>query len=68
MFIFLQKDFRIQRMNKELPKKNKKKKVESVRPDDSCNCPVCVFTKSQAPGDPYDLTKCPRCAPKERQK
>jgi ssDNA-binding Zn-finger/Zn-ribbon topoisomerase 1 len=30
-------------------------------PGVDCNCPVCIFAKSQAPGQAYDLTECPRC-------
>lgn len=29
-------------------------------PGPDCDCPVCVFSKSQAPGDPYDLKGCPK--------
>ncbi len=31
-------------------------------PGVDCDCPVCVFAKSQAPGDPYDLKDCPKCS------
>lgn len=29
-------------------------------PGDDCHCPVCVFSKSHAPGDAYDLEQCPK--------
>ncbi len=41
--------------------KNKKSKRQiCVGPCGEYNCPVCVFTKSQAPGNPYDLKDCPK--------
>lgn len=46
-------------MNRDLPKK-KKDKHKASRPGKDCNCPVCVFSKSQAPGDSYDLKNCPK--------
>ncbi|MCK5616454.1 hypothetical protein KAR91_82085 [Candidatus Pacearchaeota archaeon] len=55
-------------MSQDLPAKKKKKKSKSVGPKDDCNCPVCVFTKSQAPGNPYDLTSCPRWASGKKKK
>jgi len=30
-------------------------------PGQDCNCPLCIFTKSQAPGQAYELADCPRC-------
>lgn len=30
-------------------------------PGADCDCPVCVFSKSHAPGDPYNLSGCPKC-------
>ena len=46
----------------------KKNKFKSIGPGDDCNCPVCVFTKSQAPGNPYDLTDCPKYTPRKKLK
>lgn len=40
--------------------KKKDKNKGFVGPSDECNCPVCVFTKSQAPGNPYDVKDCPK--------
>ena len=37
-----------------------------IGPCGEYNCSVCVFTKSQAPGNPYDLKDCPRYDPKKR--
>ena len=31
-----------------------------IGPCGEYDCPVCVFTKSQAPGNPYDLRDCPK--------
>lgn len=36
------------------------KRFISIGPSLDCNCPVCIFTQSQAPGQPYDLSKCPK--------
>ena len=39
-----------------------KKDIEtyiSSGPGKDCKCQVCVFNKSQAPGQPYDITECP---------
>ncbi len=47
-------------MKQDVQRVNKKKKSNSVGPGDACNCPVCIFAKSQAPGDPYDLKDCPK--------
>ncbi|OGX08513.1 MAG: hypothetical protein A2Y03_01810 [Omnitrophica WOR_2 bacterium GWF2_38_59] len=47
-------------MNQDTQKRNKKNKIKPIGPSDDCNCPVCVFTKSQAPGNPYDLKDCPK--------
>lgn len=35
-------------------------KRHSIGFDENCKCPVCLFTRSQAPGQPYDLKKCPK--------
>lgn len=45
-------------MNQDPKSNNKKKNLNSVGPGYDCNCPVCIFTKSQAPGNPYDLKDC----------
>jgi hypothetical protein len=61
------------------PKKPKRHTAESpsrpkmdhehyVGPDEFCNCPVCIFSKSQAPGNPYDLEQCPRYRASIRKK
>ena len=47
-------------MNQDSKEKNKKIESRLSGPGDDCNCPVCIFTKSQAPGNPYDLKDCPR--------
>ena len=47
-------------MSQDSQKKKKKNKFESSGPGDDCNCPVCIFSKSQAPGNPYDLKNCPK--------
>ena len=31
----------------------------SSGPGKECKCQVCIFSKSQAPGQPYDITQCP---------
>ncbi len=43
---------------REIPQENQKPDI-SCRPGVDCECQVCVFSKSQAPGQPYDITKCP---------
>ncbi len=47
-------------MNIDSRKTEKRKRQVSVGPCGEYNCPVCVFTKSQAPGNPYDLKDCPK--------
>jgi hypothetical protein len=49
-------------------KKNKKSKPQQPLhgPGDDCECPVCVFSKSQAPGDAYLLEKCPKWSSKKK--
>ncbi len=47
-------------MNLKSKNKENSKKPMSVGPCGELNCPVCVFTKSQAPGNPYDLNDCPK--------
>lgn len=42
-------------------KNSKNIKTHLVGPGNDCNCPVCLFTKTQAPGNPYDLKYCPKC-------
>jgi len=49
------------------PKKIKGDKNISRGPGSDCECPVCVFSKSQAPGDPYDLKDCPKCRPMKKR-
>jgi len=41
-------------------KKDVSKKLAPHAFSDECNCPLCIFTKSQAPGDAYDLENCPQ--------
>jgi len=41
-------------------KNNKVTSNMYIGPCGEHNCPVCVFTKSQAPGNPYDLKDCPK--------
>ncbi|MDD3374337.1 MAG: hypothetical protein PHY73_01265 [Candidatus Omnitrophica bacterium] len=36
------------------------KQAYGVGPSDDCDCKICVFTKSHAPGDSYDVKKCPK--------
>ncbi len=43
-----------------LAHRSKNEDFQAIGPGDDCNCSTCVFTKSQAPGDPYDLDKCPK--------
>ena len=40
--------------------KDRIKRFLSIGPSSDCNCPVCIFTQSQAPGQPYDLSQCPK--------
>ncbi len=35
-------------------------------PGKECKCKVCIFSKSQAPGQPYDITQCPLWNKKKR--
>jgi len=37
------------------------KKIISRGPSADCDCAVCIFSKSQAPGNSYDLKDCPKC-------
>jgi hypothetical protein len=56
------------KMNTGRQKNDKKKSVKPRGPGDDCTCPSCIFTKSHAPGDPYDLTKCPKYnSPKKKK-
>ncbi len=45
-------------MTHDAQKKNKN--VRSVGPGIDCNCQICIFTKSQAPGNPYNIKDCPK--------
>ena len=45
----------------------KKNKIIGVGPSDDCTCAICVFTKSHAPGDSYDVEKCPKYNLKKSQ-
>ena len=38
----------------------KNKRLMDIGPCGEYNCPICIFTKSQAPGNPYDVSKCPK--------
>jgi len=38
----------------------KEKKIISTGLCGKFDCPVCIFTKSQAPGNPYNLNDCPK--------
>ncbi|MCK5706459.1 MAG: hypothetical protein KAI43_02310 [Candidatus Aureabacteria bacterium] len=55
-------------MSKRSNKKNKDNKHNPNAPGNDCKCPVCIFTKSQAPGNPYDLTNCPKLKPQTSSK
>lgn len=49
-----------------MPKK--RKKPINVGPGADCYCAVCIFAKSHAPGEPYDLKKCPKCCVQKEDK
>ena len=42
--------------------------AKSVGPCGEYNCPTCIFSKSHAPGDPYDISKCPKYNSAEKVK
>ncbi len=48
--------------------RKKKRKALSVGPSEDCNCAICVFTKSHAPGDSYDVKDCPKYNTKKPSK
>ncbi|MDP8212483.1 MAG: hypothetical protein P9X22_04210 [Candidatus Zapsychrus exili] len=45
-------------MNQDSQKNKKKASFVPIGPCGEHNCPICIFTKSQAPGNPYDLKDC----------
>ncbi len=53
--------------NKKDESKDVKSKSTSAGPCEDCNCPTCIFAKSQAPGDPYDIENCPKAKKRERK-
>jgi len=55
-------------MDDKKSKKNKKIEHFSNGPGVDCHCPVCIFTKSQAPGDSYDLNDCPKFRAENKNK
>ena len=51
-------------MKRDSKENNRRRGSMLTGPGYDCNCPTCVFAKSQASGDPYDLKDCPKCNPK----
>lgn len=47
-------------MNQDSKKYKKGVIPTPIGPCGEYTCSVCVFTKSQAPGNPYDLKNCPK--------